>query len=212
MTLIAVMPIFMPVQIIIPVHAVTQLSSNASRAAFARQKICWYLIPQFLFGSILGITVFGLVFFQLPGQWIPFCIGTYILLTLWSRPFDAMIRRYESFFSAGFFQSGLGMLVGATGPLTTVILSKKLKDKDQVIATGALFMLISHLLKILLFGIGGFVYAEHWRLMLFMAVGAIIGSWLGTKMRRFVKSELYFKGVKLLLTVLAIKMLASTIY
>lgn len=207
--LIAIMPIFIPAQAIIPIHAVTQLSSNASRAWLAFSHIQFRLVRSFLFGSVLGVMLFGWVLFNIPAEWVPGFIGSYILLTLWCRPFDKLIRQYENLFSAGIFQTGLGLVVGATGPLTTAILSKQITDKEAIVATNATFMLISHVAKIAVFGLVGFAYHTYLWVMVCMVVGAILGSWLGTKARRKIDNDLFAKILKWLLTVLAANMLFS---
>lgn len=109
--LIAAMPVFLPAALIIPMHSVTQVASNASRALLALKSVEWRFFPGFFFGSALGVSCFGLFFASLPSQYLPLGIGGYILLSLWSRKFDRLVRRYETFFSAGFFQTGLGTLI-----------------------------------------------------------------------------------------------------
>lgn len=209
MLLIAIMPVLLPPQLIIPIHAVTQLSSNASRAFFARHHIQWKLVRAFVLGSLVGIGLFGWILFSLPTRWIPVYIGSYILLSLWCPPFERVIRKYENLFSAGVFQTGLGLLVGATGPLTTAILSKTTDCKESIVATNAVFMLISHLAKIVVFGLVGFAYFDYIWLMVAMVGGAVTGSWIGTKIRKKVDNQLFLKILKWLLTALAIKMLVS---
>lgn len=207
MLLIAILPVFLPPQAIIPVHAVTQLSSNGSRAFFARQHIQWQLVRLFVLGSLLGVLIFGLVLFSLPARWIPLFIGSYILLSLWCPPFERWIRKYENLFSAGIFQTGLGLIVGATGPLTTTILTKTTSCKESIVATNAVLMLISHIAKIIVFGLVGFAYVEYLWLMLSMISGAVLGSYLGTKVRNKVDNQLFATLLKWVLTALAVKML-----
>jgi hypothetical protein len=85
-------------------HRVTQLASNASRALLALQSVESRLFPVFFFGSALAVSFFGLFFANLPSQYLPRGIGGYILLSLWSRKFDRLVRRYETFFCAVFFR------------------------------------------------------------------------------------------------------------
>jgi uncharacterized membrane protein YfcA len=210
--LIAAMPIFLPAALIIPLHSVTQVASNASRALLAIKSVEWRLFPGFFVGSAIGVSCFGLFFATLPSQYLPLGIGTYILLSLWSRKFDRLIRRYETFFSAGFFQTGLGMVVGATGPLTTTLMAKTVNDKEKIIATNAFFMMITHLFKIAFIAALGFAYFEHWALMLSMVSGAIIGSWLGTLIRAQINTEKFLVYLKWSLSLLAVYMILMVFY
>jgi uncharacterized membrane protein YfcA len=205
--LIAVMPVFLPAALIIPMHSVTQVASNASRALLALKSVEWRLFPGFFFGSALGVSCFGLFFASLPSQYLPIGIGSYILLSLWSHRFDRLVRRYETFFFAGFFQTGLGMIVGATGPLTTTLMAKSVDDKEKIIATNAFFMMITHLFKIVFIAALGFAYLEHGVLMLSMVSGAVVGSWLGTLIRGRIDGEKYIIYLKWSLSLLAVYMI-----
>lgn len=140
MLLIAILPQFLLANAVVPIHSVTQISSNASRAFFAKESICWQLLTPFIIGSLIGTVLFGLVVAYLPIDLVPLLIATYILLNIWSDSFKQFIAKFESLYIVGFLQTGLGMLVGATGPLTLTILTKTLADKEQVIATSAVFM------------------------------------------------------------------------
>jgi hypothetical protein len=86
------------------------------------RAVQWRLFPRFLFGSALGMMGFGVLFVNLPSRYPSLAIGSYTLLSLWSTKFDQLIRRYETFFSAGFSQTGLGLIVSATGPLTHTLI------------------------------------------------------------------------------------------
>ncbi len=211
MLLIAIMPMFLPATAIIPVHGITQLASNSSRVVFSLNDVQWSLMPPFLVGSLLGIFVFGFLLYSLPTNYIPIAIGSYILLSLWSDPFNRFIKRYESFYAVGAVQTGLSLIVGATGPLSTSILTRYLADKNKIIATGAVFMTISHLSKILIFGLIGFDFFAYSTLIIAMSVGAIVGSYIGTRFRQRLDNQRYLTIVKILLTILALQMIVSRV-
>ncbi len=212
MLLIAIMPMFLPATAIVPVHGITQLVSNSSRVVFSLNDVQWSLLPPFLLGSLLGLFVFGFLLYSLPTDYIPIAIGSYILLSLWSESFNRFIKRYESFYAVGAVQTGLSLIVGATGPLSTSILTRHLGDKNKIIATGAIFMTISHLSKILIFGLIGFDFSAYSTLIIAMSVGAIVGSYLGTRFRQQLDNQRYLTIVKILLTILALQMIVSRVF
>lgn len=208
--LLGALPWALPAHALIPVHAVTQLSSNVSRAWFDRSSIQWTLLMPFLIGSTVGVMVFALALVQyLPDRWVPAVVGIYLLLTLWVDKVDQWLRRYENFYSAGFFQTGLGVVVGATGPLTTALMSRQTTDKNAIVATNALFMFFTHLLKVIVFVFLGFAFSEFLFPMLVLSVGAIAGSWLGSRIRQKVPLTLFGPALKGILTVLALSMCAQ---
>ena len=211
MLLIALLPLYLHPSIIIPIHGITQLASNSSRMLFSIKDVQWSLLPKFLFGSLVGILLFGLLLANIPSTYIPIAIGTYILLNLWSARFVAFIKKYENYYIIGLCQTGLGLIVGATGPIAISVLSKELTCKDQIIATSSMFLSISHVAKVFVFGFIGFSFFEHLSLLMYMISGSIIGSLVGTKLRSIADNDKLLFTIKLLLSLLAIKMIATVI-
>ena len=209
MMLIAIMPLFLPLNALIPVHGLTQISSNLSRAVFGYKDVQYEVIPKFLIGSFLGIGIFAGILNLISLEYVPLFIGAYILLSLWSAKFNEKIKKYENYFLAGFFQTGLSMVVGATGPLTMTLLLKDYKDKDKVVATSAALMSITHILKVFVFTYFGFVFFDYIEIIFAMIIGSIAGSWLGTKLRDKIDAKQFTIVLKVLLTALAIKVIAS---
>lgn len=211
MMLIAILPSFLPLNALIPVHGLTQMSSNVSRAFFGYKEVQYQVIPKFLIGSFLGIALFASILSFISLEYVPLFIGVYILLSLWSEKFNEKIKRYESYFLAGFFQTGLSIVVGATGPLTMTLLLKDFKDKDKVVATGAALMSITHILKVFVFIYFGFVFFDYIGVLIFMIIGAVLGSFVGTKLRNRIDGKKFELILKLLLSVLAIKLIISLV-
>ncbi len=209
MVLIAILPSFLPLNALIPVHGLTQISSNLSRAVFRYKDIQYEVIPKFLLGSFIGIGIFASIISFISLDYVPLFIGIYILLSLWSEKFNEKIKRYENYFLAGFFQTGLSMVVGATGPLTMALLLKDYKNKDKVVATSAALMSITHILKVFVFMYFGFVFFDYIGIIIAMIIGAIAGSWLGTKLRDKINGKKFTMILKVLLTALAIKVITT---
>lgn len=209
MMLIAILPSFLPLNALIPVHGLTQMSSNLSRAVFGYKDVQFEVIPKFLLGSAIGIGMFATVLTLISLEYVPLFIGVYILLSLWSEKFNEKIKRYESYFLAGFFQTGLSMVVGATGPLTMTLLLKDYKDKDKVVATGAALMSITHILKVFVFMYFGFVFFDYIGIIIAMIIGAVAGSWAGTKLRDKIDGKKFLLILKVLLSALAIHVIVG---
>jgi uncharacterized membrane protein YfcA len=209
MMLIAILPSFLPLNALIPVHGLTQMSSNVSRAFFGYKEVQYQVIPKFLVGSFLGIALFASILSFISLEYVPLFIGVYILLSLWSEKFNEKIKRYESYFLAGFFQTGLSIVVGATGPLTMTLLLKDFKDKDKVVATGAALMSITHILKVVVFIYFGFVFFDYLSVIVALIMGAVFGSFLGTKLRHKIDGAKFTLVLKVLLSALALKLIVG---
>lgn len=209
MMLIVILPSFLPLNALIPIHGLTQVSSNLSRAIFGYKDVQYEVIPKFLLGSAIGIGMFAAVLNLISLEYVPLFIGIYILLSLWSEKFNEKIKRYESYFLAGFFQTGLSMVVGATGPLTMTLLFKDYEDKNKVVATGAALMSITHILKVFVFMYFGFVFFDYIGVIVAMIIGAISGSWVATKLRDKIDGKKFTMILKVLLSALAIQVIVK---
>jgi uncharacterized protein len=209
MMLIVILPSFLPLNALIPIHGLTQVSSNLSRAIFGYKDIQYEVIPKFLLGSAIGIGMFASVLNLISLEYVPLFIGIYILLSLWSEKFNEKIKKYESYFLAGFFQTGLSMVVGATGPLTMTLLFKDYEDKNKVVATGAALMSITHILKVFVFMYFGFVFFDYIGVIVAMIIGAITGSWVSTKLRDKIDGKRFTMILKVLLSALAIQVIVK---
>ena len=211
MMLIAILPSFglLPLNALIPVHAMTQMSSNLSRAIFGWEAVKTEVIPKFLVGSLLGIAFFAGILYFVSLQYVPLFIGIYILLSLWSSKFNQKIKHYENYYLIGFLQTGLSIVVGATGPLTMSLLLKDYHDRDTVVATGAALMSITHTLKVIVFLFFGFVFWDYIWILASMITGAVAGSYTGTKLRGKIDGKKFIMILKVLLSALAIKLIVG---
>lgn len=207
MLLIAVLPLFLAPSLVIPIHGIAQIASNSSRMFFSLSHVKWGLFPKFFVGSVIGVILFAYILISIPTDYVPLAIGGYLLLNLWSPHFSRFFRKFESYYLIGFLQTGLGLFVGATGPLSLSVLTKQLTSKDEIIATSSMFMTISHLAKIPVFAFVTSELFEKGVLILFMVVGAVMGSFIGTRLRLAVSNEKVILAIKILLTVLAIRMI-----
>ncbi|RXK12127.1 hypothetical protein CP965_10120 [Halarcobacter mediterraneus] len=209
MILIAVLPSFLPVNALVPVHGLTQLSSNLSRAIFGYKDVKVEVIPKFFIGSLLGVSFFAGILYFISLTYVPLFIGFYILLSLWSQKFNNKIKKFESYYLIGFVQSGFSIVVGATGPIATTLLVKDYNDKHTVVATAAALMSITHLLKVFAFMIFGFIFFDYIGILVAMIIGAVAGSYAGTKLRDKIDGKKFILALKIILSLMAIKLIVS---
>jgi uncharacterized membrane protein YfcA len=115
------------------------------------------------------------------------------------------------FLSLGIVQAFLTLFVGATGPLNMPFLMRAGLTRDQLVVTAAAFMTIVHLVKIITFGLLGFTFAPYLGLMAWMVIAVISGSYFGTKLRHKVPEQLFLKVFKLLISLLAVRMIVKAL-
>ncbi|MCG9648939.1 sulfite exporter TauE/SafE family protein [Vibrio brasiliensis] len=211
MLLMAILPAFISPSLIIPLHGITQLASNSSRTLFSLNDVKWGLLRPFLIGSIIGSVIVVSVLSYIPVDYIPVAIGLYMLLNLWSPRFSAAISKYESYYLLGFVQTGLGLVVGATGPIVLAVLTKQLKSKDQIIATSSMCMTISHFAKIPVYFTLTSSLFSNVTLISYMVIGAVVGSFVGTKLRLAANNDKIIKIIKWMISLLAIRMVVAAL-
>ena len=92
-----------------------------------------------------------------------------------------------------------------------VKLLKEFKDKDKVVATSAILMSMTHILKIIVFIYFGFVFYDYISIIISMIIGSILGSYSGSKLRNKINGEKLIFALKILLSMLAAKSIISVI-
>ena len=210
--LIAVMPGLLPAAAILPVHAVTQLASNFSRAAFGWREIDGSLIPAFVVGAAAGAWLGGEIYASLDLRWLPAVIGAVILVFTWAPLPQLRGGGNVALALLGFYQTGLGMLAGATGPLGAAVLLRHNTARDWLVVNTAVYMSLNHALRLAAFALLGFSFAPWWPLVCAMVAAVIAGSWAGTRLRRLVPQVDFERWFRLLVTLLALRMIALPLW
>lgn len=210
--LIALMPPLLPAAAIIPIHGATQFAGNASRAWFGRREILWAPVVPFLWGALAGAAAFAHLVRVMPLDFLPPVIGVYILLSLWSAPFNRLLRRVDNFFIVGFLHAGLGLFVGSPGPLAISAMHRRHTDNHVVVSTAAVMAGISHAFKVVVYGLAGFRILEYWGLVTMMIVAAVLGSYVGTRLRHVMDGKRLKRFLQWLLTVMAVQLLVAGVW
>jgi uncharacterized membrane protein YfcA len=206
--LVLILPYFLPVAAVIPIHGATQFASNFSRLILSFPDVIWRYVGQFFIGAIIGSLLVSFFLIQISIEAMPFYVACYLLLSLWCAPLAKLLSKIENFYLLGVLQTGLGLLVGAPGPMTVTLLYKRLntgriESKNQVIATASLLMAITNANKVLVFTVIGFQYLEYLSILLATISGAILGSFIGTKLRKSIPVHYFLPMMKILITLIA---------
>jgi uncharacterized membrane protein YfcA len=212
MLLISVMSVFLPPVAVVPVHGVVQFASNASRGAFSPREIRRDILWPFLIGCLIGALVGSRLVLRVPSEYLPIPLGVFILLMTWLPQIKKKLWFPGKFLSLGIVQAFLTLFVGATGPLNMPFLIRAGLTRDQIVVTAAAFMTIVHLVKIITFGLLGFTFVPYLGLMALMVIAVISGSFFGTKLRHRIPEQLFLKAFKLLISLLAVRMIIKSLF
>jgi len=211
MILIALMPGLLPAAAIVPVHAAVQLFSNSSRAFFGWRFIRWEFVLAFIGGAIVGGLLAAGITLGISLEYTPLLIAAYILFTVWGPPLILKRPIKGEFIVIGMLQTGLSMIVGATGPMGQASLLRRGLQRDALVVTGASMTTFTHTIKIMLFALLGFSFYSYWKIIVGMSAGVILGAFLGTHIRYKIPEKQFRQGLKWLLTLLALRMIYITL-
>jgi uncharacterized protein len=209
--LISVMPGLLPATAIVPVHGVVQLASNTSRVLFGLRHVEWRVVGPFAVGAIVGAVVGSRFVVALPETYLPMIIGIFILVVIWVPGLKRAFRLPGKFASLGAIQTFISLFVGASGPMTTPFLLREGLPRDRIVVTHGALMTAVHLLKILTFSILGFAFSEYLYLMAGMVVSVTAGSYVGTRLRSHVSEVFFRKLFRVIVTLLALRMIVQTL-
>ncbi|WP_255856540.1 sulfite exporter TauE/SafE family protein [Marinobacterium rhizophilum] len=204
--LIAVMANIMPPVAVIPVHGTVQLGSNLGRVLTMQQHIRWPLVGWFALGCLLGSVLGGQIAVSIPTHWLKLIIGSFILYSCWL-PLRTRLGGGRSGILLGAVTAFVGMFVGVTATFVIATLRNTLPERMELVGTMAALMAVQHALKALVFGLFGFAFFDWLGLVLLMIITGFAGTLLGKKALERTPSEYFSRGLKLVLTLLALKLL-----
>lgn len=207
--LLAIMASIVPVAVLIPVHGVVQLGANASRVLVQIRHVVWSLLAIFTGGAVLGALVGGQLVVTLPETLLKTLVGLFVLYTLWGPKITGSSRGPLGLITGGFLATILTMFVGATGPFVTALLAPRLDDRRHYSGTHAAAMVMQHGLKVVAFGFLGFAFGAWVPVMAAMMAAGFLGTILGTRFLNALPEETFRRGLKVILTLLAVQLIAS---
>lgn len=206
--LLTLMPGLVPASAMLPLHALTQLASNVSRAGFGWRAIDMAIVPAFTCGALLGSALGAEIYQSLDLHLLPAFIGLFILVFTWL-PLPLLRGGGQVAIALlGFCQTGLGMLAGATGPLGAALLLQRNCERDWLVVNTAVYMTLNHGIRVGAYFMIGFSYFPWWPLVTGMVVAGIIGSWVGTRLRHLVPQRDFHQWFRILVSLLAVRMIA----
>lgn len=192
----------------VPIHAVVQLVSNATRVQAFLQHVRWgpFLTVALVAspGPVLGLWLVK----QLDADAIRLLMGCVILYATWAPKWGLKdLSERVAFALAGAVGGVLGVVVGAVGPLIAPFFLRGGFAKEQIIATKASCQAYLHVIKIVAFGFTGFSFSEQARLFVPMALATVAGTYTGRWLLGKLPDRFFFWFYKVVLTLLALRLI-----
>lgn len=207
--LLALMAQIVPVKAIIPVHGAVQLGSNLGRASLLYKHIQQPHIQWFFAGGIIGAVVGGNLVVALPVAYLKLTLGVFILYSVWGPKPNTTGRSATSLSISGALSTLLTMFVGATGPFVMASIRSFGFKAVDLVATNAACLVTQHTLKLIIFTLLGFAFSDYLLMILLMVFTGVLGTLLGKKVLFKINEELFKKGVNIILSLLALRLVYS---
>ena len=205
--LLAIMAGSLPVAALIPVHGLIQLGSNGNRAVMTLKHIDRNMLKFFALGAVIGAFLASFVVVQLPLVFIQFAVAAFILFLVWGSKPKAQEMKPAGRVMAGFVTTLVSMFVGATGPLVAAFVHRNNYSKMQITGTFASCMTLQHGLKAFVFTFVGFSFVQWAGLIVAMVLSGALGTYVGLKVLKRVPTQKFMLAFKLVVTLLAFRLL-----
>jgi len=207
--LLVVMASIMPMSVVIPIHGLVQLGSNANRMLMTFRYIDSQMLAFFSIGAIIGAISAAFLVVELPLELMKIAVGLFVIFLLWGA--TPTIRETSKLWRVvvGVGTTFISMFVGASGPLVGSLLQVNGYEKMRFMATFSSCMTFQHLLKAFVFGAIGFSFWQWLPLVLAMIISGAAGTWLGLKQLTKISTDKFKVIFKFILTILSVQLIAQ---
>ena len=203
----------MPLQFAVPLSVLFDLACTAAVGGSNRRLVSLPELKRLLPWMLIGIAFGTLLLDKLGSKWPLIALGLFVLAVcargllaaqavtrpsihpFWARPFGLVGGVFSAIFGTG-------------GPIYTIYLARQLTDVDRFRATIAVVILISGITRLVSFGSAG-LYSQDSMLVIAAALLpiALLGSFVGSKLRTRVSQALLMKLILVLLAVAGVSAL-----
>jgi uncharacterized membrane protein YfcA len=211
--LLSIMLLFFDPLVAIPIHGAVQLVSNASRACIQRHHVEWGIVARYA-AFLLPTGFIGLaVLRSLSPEVARALIGAFVLLATWAPRWLLLgthperIDRNRRFLVLGAVIGAVNVAIGATGPLLAPFFLNLGLTRQAIVGTKAACQVLGHVVKLLVFGLAGFAYAEYAGPLVLLAAAVVVGTWIGSRILGRVSEVAFTRLLRGVLTIVALRLL-----
>ena len=204
--LLAILALFFPPAVLVPVHTMVQLGVGTSRVLLMWPYILRETVLPFTIGAAIGAVAGAQIFVTLSAPLLQGILGVFIVTVTWLPHLGRFGPERGRFALLGGAATFLGIFVSATGTLVSPFVAAASPDRRNHSATLAILMTIVHIMKIIAFGALGVGLGTYLPLVGAMICAAAVGSWAGRAVL-FRMAETWYRLVfKIVMTVLAMRL------
>jgi len=170
------------------VHGAVQSVSNSFRAYLLRDGICWNILGWQLLGALPAVLLLALASVTLNKGQLFLALGLLpALLWLPKGLFQGDAKKPSNAVLCGALVMGLNLTAGVAGPALDFFYVKTTLSRHQIVSTKAVTMFVSHMVKILYFGLplaanAGLAGLPPWWVFLLAIPAVMAGTFFGTRL------------------------------
>ncbi|MFM1815924.1 MAG: hypothetical protein RLZ98_2619, partial [Pseudomonadota bacterium] len=167
----------------------------------------WPTLLPFVIGAVIGAALGARIFVEIPTSALRVMMAVFVLVVIWLPEFGRMGAEAWRFGVIGFLATFIGVFVSATGSLVSPIVAAASPDRRNFAATVATLMTMTHILKIIAFGVLGVAIGTYLPLIAAMIAGTIAANYLGRFTMERMKEYSFRLLFKIIMTILALRLL-----
>ena len=199
-----------PPVLAVPLHAVVQFASNASRTLAYAKHVRWQGALIFCLGAVPAPFVVAPLLVAANPDWIRLIMAVFIMWALLPRlAFGQNWSDRGAMGAAGVLSGGVGAVVGATGLLIAPLFLRPGWSSRATIGNLALCQALGHLAKVVAFMVVGVAVWAYPLLLGGMVLGVIAGTAVGRWAHQFLPAEQFRLLFRTILVVLAVKLIVD---
>ncbi len=207
---LAVTTTVLPVQAIVPIHSLLLIGSTISRAYYFWEFIDWKIAGPFLVGSVLGASIGSGLYVELPEVFLTTVISVLMLVSVWMPRLSWQPRIRHPWAIVGFLHTLFSTLFAFGAVLHSVVLHTRL-SRHQILGTMAGCLTGMGVFKIAGYVFYGFDYSPYLFIIVVAIVVSFIGTWVGKLLVDKIPEDKFRIGFRLLITVIALRLLYSSL-
>lgn len=201
LVLIPLVTVLLGAQSVAPVLTIGSVLGNVQRSALLWRHIDWSLtlwqVPGVIVGSVLGAYAFTQVKAEGLQVFVAIALIYMVVHSLLSSRIDLpkVTFRVWYFLPLGFLNAIASGLVGSTGPILNPAYLSYGLEKEQMVATRAASLTLTHVVKILTYAMLGVLSPALVGYGLIIGCAALPANWLGRKMLEKMSADQFQRAV-----------------
>ena len=131
------------------IHALIQLVANAWRCFIWRNHIKWNVLPPYLYGIVIGVTLVSFIHYVPSAPAVLIVMGSIPLLCiLFNRFFKISIEHKGQTLAASTILTFIQMTTGVIGPLLDLLYNSSSLTRQQIVSTKAFSQTVMHFVRL----------------------------------------------------------------